>query len=246
MMLSKSALDSIKIASPCRSNWDDMTGDDRKRFCDLCQLNVYNVSSMTRAETEALLTNSDSDSVCLRLFRRTDGTIITKDCPVGVELLAKTKRRFKAWVAIAANIFNFTTPAFADELKTCNPEKQTTEAPTGQLSQLGSYDKYSFRPNTSKAFDPADKGAKNLSTFINEQSGQADTSAQTNYKRALMCEKMNRLAEALNYAKKAKALIEQNPEVYDAKFTSEVSDKCLKLVERVGKPSKDSATNNGK
>jgi hypothetical protein len=45
----------LRIASPCSVGWDHMTGDDRTRFCDLCQLNVYNVAGMTEAEVRELV-----------------------------------------------------------------------------------------------------------------------------------------------------------------------------------------------
>ena len=32
-----------------------MTGDDRVRFCDRCRKNVYNLSSLTREQAEALV-----------------------------------------------------------------------------------------------------------------------------------------------------------------------------------------------
>src|SRR3954452_5823731 len=37
-------LESIRIASPCKANWDDMVGDERARFCGQCAKNVYNLS----------------------------------------------------------------------------------------------------------------------------------------------------------------------------------------------------------
>ena len=83
------ALDKIKIASPCGANWNEMIGDDRKRHCAECKLNVYNLSDMTKDEAESFLLNSEG-RVCLRIYRRTDGTLITRDCPVG---FAKLKKR---------------------------------------------------------------------------------------------------------------------------------------------------------
>src|SRR5215213_10800265 len=81
-------LDNIRIASPCRSDWNEMYGDDRTRFCGECKLNVYNLSGMNRSEAEALLMNSEG-RVCVRFFRRNDGTVLTKDCPVGWRALKK-------------------------------------------------------------------------------------------------------------------------------------------------------------
>jgi hypothetical protein len=33
-------------------NWNYMVGDDRMRFCNQCNLNVYNISAMTARRTE--------------------------------------------------------------------------------------------------------------------------------------------------------------------------------------------------
>lgn len=76
-----STIDDIRIASPCTAEWSKMVGDDRQRFCQDCGHNVYNVSSLTQAEVGQLL--AQSERVCLRMFRRFDGTVMTADCPVG-------------------------------------------------------------------------------------------------------------------------------------------------------------------
>ena len=75
-------LNNIKIASPCSANWETMLGDDKKRFCGECKLNVYNLSGMSKTEAENLLMESEV-RLCVRFYRRHDGTILTEDCPVG-------------------------------------------------------------------------------------------------------------------------------------------------------------------
>ena len=90
-------LENIHIASPCPANWDEMYGDDRKRHCGACKMNVYNLSDMTRREAEDLLVNSEG-RLCVRFFRRADGSILTQNCPVG---WAKVKQRVSR-VATAA------------------------------------------------------------------------------------------------------------------------------------------------
>jgi hypothetical protein len=82
-------LDNIKIASPCSADWNKMYGSERKRFCAECKLNVYNISEMTQEEAENLIIRSEG-RLCLRIFRRADGTVITRNCPVG---WARVKRR---------------------------------------------------------------------------------------------------------------------------------------------------------
>jgi hypothetical protein len=89
--MSLPVLDSIRIASPCTADWDQMTGDDRVRFCKECNKNVFNLSEMTREEAQKLLTEH-TGRLCLRLYRRPDGTVLTADCPVG---LARVRQRLQ-------------------------------------------------------------------------------------------------------------------------------------------------------
>jgi hypothetical protein len=96
-MNSTGRIDHLRVASPCPANWEQMSGDDRVRFCDLCNLHVYNISQMTRREAETLVTKTEG-RLCARFFRRADGTVITKDCPVGLRAI----RRRVAKVAGAA------------------------------------------------------------------------------------------------------------------------------------------------
>jgi hypothetical protein len=91
-------LDRVSIATPCPADWDSMTGDERSRFCALCQKNVYNIASMTAEEAEAFLRGAGGEA-CLRLYRRADGTVLTSDCPVGV--LRRRRRRAVASVVSA-------------------------------------------------------------------------------------------------------------------------------------------------
>ena len=92
-----SPLNNLRIASPCSADWNRMDGDDRKRFCGDCKLNVYNLSGMTRYDAEHLLRMSEG-RLCVRYFQRPDGTILTQDCPVG---WAKVKQRVSVLAAAA-------------------------------------------------------------------------------------------------------------------------------------------------
>lgn len=95
------ALENLKVASPCHAAWDDMHGDERVRFCGSCQKNVFNLSEMSREDAEALITRTEG-RLCVRFYRRGDGTVLTQDCPVG---LAAVRRRL-AWIgaAVAAGL----------------------------------------------------------------------------------------------------------------------------------------------
>lgn len=98
-------LDNIRIASPCKSDWNQMYGDDRRRFCGECKMNVYNLSEMTRSEAESFLINSEGP-LCVQFYRRSDGTVMTKDCPVGWRAI-KTRvfRSVSAGVTFIAALF---------------------------------------------------------------------------------------------------------------------------------------------
>jgi hypothetical protein len=93
--LGPDALDAVEIPVPCEVPWDAMTGNEQVRHCGECRQNVYNVSSFTRAEALQLL-SSRGGRVCLRIFRRPDGTVLTSDCR---ERLRAARKR--GWLVFA-------------------------------------------------------------------------------------------------------------------------------------------------
>ena len=95
-------LSNIKIASPCSADWDEMIGNERRRFCGECKLNVYNLSGMSQLEAENLLLDSEG-RLCVRFYKRADGTILTKDCPVGWQAIRQ--RVSKTATAFASLVF---------------------------------------------------------------------------------------------------------------------------------------------
>jgi hypothetical protein len=78
----------VKVASPCRQSWAGMTGDDQVRHCGACRMNVYNLSAMRRDEALKLVREREG-RVCVRLYRRADGTMLTADCPVGLRAVRR-------------------------------------------------------------------------------------------------------------------------------------------------------------
>jgi len=84
----RNTLNHVRIAAPCPADWDQMIGNQRVRFCGQCSLNVYNLSGMTRADAESLIARTEG-RLCVRFYRRSDGSIITKDCPVGLRAIRR-------------------------------------------------------------------------------------------------------------------------------------------------------------
>jgi hypothetical protein len=92
-MSRKVSLDVIEVPSPCPESWEGMKGDGPVRFCGLCEMNVYNLSAMTRDEAEALVSERDG-RLCVRFYRRADGTVTSRDCaPRRFAALRKVARR---------------------------------------------------------------------------------------------------------------------------------------------------------
>ena len=93
-------LENLSVASPCHEKWDDMVGDETARFCLKCEKNVYDLSSMTREQAESLITAKEG-KLCVRFYRRADGTVLTADCPEGV---ARKRRRNLAAGVVGASL----------------------------------------------------------------------------------------------------------------------------------------------
>ena len=100
-----------------------MDGNDRVRFCGHCQMNVYNLSALSRVEAETLIASSEG-RICARLFRRADGTVITRDCPVGLRALRRRISQRAAFVF--ATLAGMSVAVFGQERATqktaCTPQ----------------------------------------------------------------------------------------------------------------------------
>ena len=99
----------VRVASPCTAPWKDMAGDDRVRHCNACDQKVFNLSEMTAADAAALVTRA-TGRLCVRYYQRADGTMLTQDCPVGLQRVRRATVRTLA-AAVAAFVFVGTTLA---------------------------------------------------------------------------------------------------------------------------------------
>ena len=95
-----------------------MQGDDRSRLCLQCNLHVYNFAQMSQDEIAEILVEKEG-RICARTYQRSDGTLLTEDCPIG--LRAKLRRAGRLVVS-----------ALSAVLKVCAADAQDT------ASQIGS------------------------------------------------------------------------------------------------------------
>lgn len=70
----------IHVVKPCPVSWETMIGDDKLRFCGKCEKHVYNFNAMTKDEIQSTI-DDYSGKLCVRLYKRADGTVSTGDCP---------------------------------------------------------------------------------------------------------------------------------------------------------------------
>ena len=91
------------LSYPCPIDWDSMEGDDYKRYCNQCSLNVYNISSLSREEAERFL--EEEEGVCIRFYQRPDGSVKTRDC---ASFLHRTREKYtliKKSLLVASSVF---------------------------------------------------------------------------------------------------------------------------------------------
>jgi len=140
----RNPLGHVQVAAPCKADWEQMIGSDRMRFCGQCNLNVYNLSGMTRSEAESLIARNEG-RLCVRFYRRFDGSIITSDCPVGLRAI---RDRVSYWTkaVIAAALTLLATAGlyrFVPALSPFGPQMtmgaivQGGTQPTTERSELG-------------------------------------------------------------------------------------------------------------
>ncbi len=95
----------LRIASPCKAPWEDMRGDARVRFCEECQQSVYNLTEMAESEARRLVAEAEG-RLCVRFYRRRDGTVLTSDCAIGQKRawLRAAGRAVAAMTVLAAGV----------------------------------------------------------------------------------------------------------------------------------------------
>ena len=88
-------LDRINIDSPCSADWDEMIGKEQVRFCQHCSLYVHDLSKITRKDALKLVAASKG-KLCVRYYRRPDGTVETASQAQPVSLIKRRLSRIAA------------------------------------------------------------------------------------------------------------------------------------------------------
>lgn len=78
-------LSQLHIQKPCSADWNEMSGDEAKRYCGHCRKNVHNLSELPAEEAEKL---RGCGSVCVRYKSDNLGRIITKTALIATVAVA--------------------------------------------------------------------------------------------------------------------------------------------------------------
>src|SRR4051794_32521975 len=122
-MSKKSVLDAMRVSRPCSEDWDQMTGNDRVRFCSHCAKDVNNISEMTPKQA-VRLARASGGNICIRY--KYDP--VTK-APIFADRLHQISRRAPALAsgAMAASLA-FSTAAYAQgDMRSVGPKSEIAQ-----------------------------------------------------------------------------------------------------------------------
>ncbi len=223
-------LDSIMIAAPCSMGWDEMQGDDRVRLCGGCNKNVYNTSAMTASEVSKLL-SKDGPLPCLRIYRRADGTLITRDCPNGLKRVRAGWQNLKriiaaAWLALFG--MQGASPQLVSAQETSAQSDERTKMQTEVQPEMTEEQGHVTAPEDKFfQYEPNDKLPYTIDEPLRRErraksgaSEKVEFTALTEYKLALCAAKENKPAKADDYFRGAIASLDKAK--HDSKFEREV------------------------
>lgn len=232
----KPSLDRLYISSPCSVPWDSMSGDSTKRLCGGCSKNVFNISDMTKTEVDSFLAKNGY-SQCMTFFRRTDGTIMTDNCP---RVLRKLRDRCRIAVRVAAGAIAvllslpvFAQNAMAKRVHQVIDSKTGVSAPVSadQISGGGTAGFYSSKTGTDKgAISPLPRIDKGLVRLRAVQTIYMDTKANELYHKGKAAETSGKATLAEFYYERAIDSFKQSKVKGDAKFLQEMETALKKLT----------------
>jgi hypothetical protein len=240
---SQLSLKNLMIAAPCDVEWDDMVGGDTMRRCNDCKLNVYHVENLTSKEVAALLKTdmAQSGNLCVRLYRRADGTLLTKDCPRGLaKVRALSARLYRTVAATLAAILagsgvlaqdNATKPA-GDKPKVvphrlmgkiCPPPGWKANAGVSPTKTDSGSGHQSLAPDQNKAQPTAQEDNHN---------SKAHSSALNLYKEGEHLEKSGEFAKAAEVYQQA--LTAMTKQKHDPKFHLKIETALSRVKAKAG------------
>ncbi|MFB1004463.1 MAG: hypothetical protein QMC70_10060 [Bacteroidia bacterium] len=113
----------IKIEKPCNENWNEMTPDEKGRFCNKCAKSVIDFSILSDQEAIAVLSSS-KDELC--------GRVTSTQLNTPFIHFPEPKQSRIPYSKIAANLF-FVASAFSTQSCTAQNDKPKTAIHTSKI-----------------------------------------------------------------------------------------------------------------
>ncbi|HVE59835.1 MAG TPA: ankyrin repeat domain-containing protein [Pyrinomonadaceae bacterium] len=108
-MSKRSLIDSIEVKSPCSEDWNEMTGNEKVRFCGHCDLNVNNISALTRKQAMRLVRQSNG-RICIHYVKNP-----VDNSPIFAEKLYQISRRAGIAAGVLGASLSLSTLAYAQQ-----------------------------------------------------------------------------------------------------------------------------------
>lgn len=87
------------IEKPCPASWDAMQGDEKKRYCERCQLHVHNLSAMTPSEQREVLALGTGRK-CISYMKRADAQTVDASTWLRIQSSSWLPRWLAAIIAV--------------------------------------------------------------------------------------------------------------------------------------------------
>ena len=90
----------LEVKTPCSANWNQMSGNDKVRFCEHCQLTVNDLTSLTPKRIRRLIAKLQG-RLCVRYHRGSDGKPLISQAPMKLHQISRRVSRVAAGVFTA-------------------------------------------------------------------------------------------------------------------------------------------------
>lgn len=154
----------VYIPEPCDASWEQMRGDEQKRFCDHCTKHVHNLSMLTKAEATALL-EARGDELCVQYTFDQGGELMFRDNEEPAWRLFSQKEGLKLLLSAAALAVPMLlsacepqhiepTPVATSPIKLTEGEAATIQLPAATDQAQGAGRSPSFSPPSEEPAQP--------------------------------------------------------------------------------------------
>lgn len=201
-------IEDIVIAAPCDRKWGEMRGNNKVRRCSACRLDVHNTTEMTESEIQNLFAGQNN-RICLKIYRTTDGKILTKNCAQAKRIFELARRKIRLALATLLGMLNF-IPGWCQE-------------------QFTSVDRYGMTINPRQYFtDPDRVSIQKRNSQLKEEG--AKSSALDAYSKARQYESEKKPQLALLWYKAAIQIFRADQKQHDPKFKQLVARNYVQLL----------------